>query len=475
MSRAAREAQAQGAAHAVRHGAPLPRLAAAPALATAPAGGAVPLPAAQRVDMERRFGQDFASVRVARDAAAALAARGFGARAFAHGELIRVAEAGPLEAGLLAHELTHVLQQRALGRAEIACDGRGLRPQVEAWRLEIEQAGSDAAARKSLVAQALGFADTLAAALAAAGQARDDTAADEARDLLQLLIGALARHSEGAAAAAVAGKTPDTAVRTKLLDVLTAYAAASPAGQQALFAQVAPLGNQAIAATRPGQGAGAWLRDNTDAIGKTLLDVDRQGIAGRQRESRSLEMTEGLLKNYFVASKPPADEIPNATGDPAGATLHVDKASGRIKADCDVYATVGARLVRGQGWNTVGYMVIIVHEQDPHDASLPRSGHAVALARKPVDPADPGKGQLYVGIGNTELRELGGHGNAMKADSEAMDPLVGLLFSVYDPAPKKFDIYYAPAGAGGAYDMKLLDPKNAGLTPWRSSGAGGPP
>jgi len=68
--------------------------------------------------MEARLGHDFSSVRVHRDAAADRSARAQGAEAFAYGDQITFAGgafAPATWAGrrLLAHELTHVVQQRA--------------------------------------------------------------------------------------------------------------------------------------------------------------------------------------------------------------------------------------------------------------------------------------------------------------------------------------------------------------------------
>lgn len=70
---------------------------------------------------EPLFGQDFSTVRVHQDAQAALSARALGAHAFTVGEDIYFGEGQfqPHSAGgqqLIAHELTHVVQQRATGR-----------------------------------------------------------------------------------------------------------------------------------------------------------------------------------------------------------------------------------------------------------------------------------------------------------------------------------------------------------------------
>jgi hypothetical protein len=81
-------------------------------------GGGSPLPAAVRSFMEPRFGADFGSVRVHTGSEAAQMTREIGAQAFTHGSNIYFSpnkyspgtESGRL---LLAHELTHTLQQGA--------------------------------------------------------------------------------------------------------------------------------------------------------------------------------------------------------------------------------------------------------------------------------------------------------------------------------------------------------------------------
>lgn len=73
-------------------------------------GGGRPLPASERAFFEPRFGRDFSSVRLHSGTAAGELARSVNARAFTLGNSIVL---GPGEAGrdLLAHELTHVVQQ----------------------------------------------------------------------------------------------------------------------------------------------------------------------------------------------------------------------------------------------------------------------------------------------------------------------------------------------------------------------------
>lgn len=444
-----------------------------PPLTTDFSSGAAPLPAALRAEMQDRFGHDFASVRVATDHRADQATRGFGARAFARGEELSFA-AGEYAPGtasgraLLAHELSHVLQQRVAGQPRIDREGTGLDKQVMDLRAEIGSA-ADAAERKPLVERALGLADPLSAALAVAVKTTSpdsEADADNARELLVMLGASLAAHDEMNAAGQIAQKSGDAKVKERIIDVMVR--AGGVAGQQQMMSALAPMAGQKIAPAGAKESSKAWLSRNADAIGRTLTGLDAAGIAGKNRKSRSLEMTSGLMANYLVASK--EDERPDPTGNPAGASLRVDGQTQQIKADCDVYATIGARLLRPQGWETVGYMVLLPNEKDPRDESLDRAAHAVALARKPVDPTDASKGYHWLGVGNTELRELGGEGAVLADQAAAMLPLESLLFSVYAPSPSNFDIFYESAGAGGAINMKLLDPINGGLTPMRSAG-----
>jgi Domain of unknown function (DUF4157) len=113
---------------AAREAGPVAAKAAAPARtgtvarAVVPSGSAGrPLDRAARALLEPRFGHDFGQVRVHTDAAADLAARELGARAFTSGRDIvfardQYAPHTPAGRRLLAHELTHVVQQRSAPR-----------------------------------------------------------------------------------------------------------------------------------------------------------------------------------------------------------------------------------------------------------------------------------------------------------------------------------------------------------------------
>ncbi|WP_434742252.1 eCIS core domain-containing protein [Micromonospora sp. SH-82] len=95
-----------------------------------------PLDDSTRTDMESRLGADFSDVRIHDDAAARESATGVGARAYTSGNHV-VIGAGGGDRHTLAHELTHVIQQR-LGPVAGTDDGSGLRVSDPGDRFERE-------------------------------------------------------------------------------------------------------------------------------------------------------------------------------------------------------------------------------------------------------------------------------------------------------------------------------------------------
>lgn len=90
--------------------------------------GGARLPSALRSDFERRFGEDFGTVRIHTDSAGHRAARDWGARAVTHGDVIAFARGAwapgtPAGQRLIAHELAHVVQQRRGGAAPSLAPG----------------------------------------------------------------------------------------------------------------------------------------------------------------------------------------------------------------------------------------------------------------------------------------------------------------------------------------------------------------
>ncbi len=95
-----------------------------------------PLDDATRSDMESRFGADFSDVRIHTDGAARASAAEVGARAYTSGSHVVVGEGGA-DKQTLAHELTHVIQQRQ-GPVAGADNGAGLRVSDPSDRFERE-------------------------------------------------------------------------------------------------------------------------------------------------------------------------------------------------------------------------------------------------------------------------------------------------------------------------------------------------
>ncbi|SES43591.1 protein of unknown function [Streptomyces sp. yr375] len=98
--------------------------------------GGRPLDDATRGDMESRLGADFSDVRVHTDAAAKASASEIGARAYTSGNHVVLGEGGG-DKHTLAHELTHVIQQRQ-GPVAGADNGSGLRVSDPSDRFERE-------------------------------------------------------------------------------------------------------------------------------------------------------------------------------------------------------------------------------------------------------------------------------------------------------------------------------------------------
>ena len=98
-----------------------------PRAARAVEGPGRPLDTTTRRTMETRFRTDLSGVRVHDDARAAAATREAGAEALALGDDValgtRLDPSSPHARGLLAHELAHVVQQRAAGRLAVQRNG----------------------------------------------------------------------------------------------------------------------------------------------------------------------------------------------------------------------------------------------------------------------------------------------------------------------------------------------------------------
>ncbi|WP_436849080.1 eCIS core domain-containing protein [Streptomyces atriruber] len=95
-----------------------------------------PLDDTTRSDMESRLGADFSDVRIHNDAAAKASAAEVGARAYTSGSHVVIGDGGA-DRHTLAHELTHVIQQRS-GPVAGTDDGSGLKVSDPSDRFERE-------------------------------------------------------------------------------------------------------------------------------------------------------------------------------------------------------------------------------------------------------------------------------------------------------------------------------------------------
>lgn len=128
------------------------------------AGAGRPLDAALRQDMEQRFGHDFSRVRVHSGAAAEQSARDVNANAYTVGRQIvfGAGQFAPATAGgrrLLAHELTHVIQQS--GAADPAAASRGMEVTQRA-RVQIARQPSPARDAADEIRDALAYVNPIA-------------------------------------------------------------------------------------------------------------------------------------------------------------------------------------------------------------------------------------------------------------------------------------------------------------------------
>ena len=155
-------------------------------------GGGQALPPEVRTDMESRLGADFSSVRVHTDGRAAASAAAVQARAYTVGEEV-VFGSGGLDASssdgrrTLAHELTHVVQQRS-GPVDGTPTGDGISVSDPSDRYErqAEQVATNAMQASATPAPAASLAPTGVQreelVLQAEGMGDEDHADDEELD-----------------------------------------------------------------------------------------------------------------------------------------------------------------------------------------------------------------------------------------------------------------------------------------------------
>jgi len=372
-----------------------------------------------------------------------------GARAFALGSTIGFAPGAyapetPAGRRLLAHELAHVAQQRRDGRATIDRQpaGKPLRERVVALAQELEAAA--APMDKALVAKALALGKEAAAALTALKAARpkaSKAALDEARYDVRLLARTLVEKGEVDAGLAVATGAGDTAVEAAVVETMS-EGAKGVRGQQASLGRIGKLAGKPITGPTAGEGSREWLERSTEDIGQALRALETRWGSGTAAPV-TLGLLEDLLKDYFAHTV--RDDVkPHPKGSLAAATVVADE---KIEADCDVFATYGARTLRAAGWTTVGYLVIL-----PEGIA----GHAVVLVKRKA-----GSKTQYAGVSSQQVAYFG---TGTSDAGMVKDALLKLALAAYS-APKTWKAYYLAAGAGGAYDTRLLNPVASKLTP----------
>lgn len=212
-------------------------------------GTGTPLPDSERTFFESRFGADFGSVRVHTGDAAAQTAQDLDARAYTVGSDIAF-NAGEYRPGsehgreLLAHELTHVVQQGGAG--ELSGGGSGAQRQVQ--RQDGPEAAQQQAAEGPTEEEKAAAAVAAKAALAAAAAARAKGQAEETKTRSEGEAEQAAAEGprQAAAASLAAGPVSDVAEMARQ----AAVAENAQVGQQAFIAQAeaAQAATQTVAA-----------------------------------------------------------------------------------------------------------------------------------------------------------------------------------------------------------------------------------
>jgi hypothetical protein len=248
-------------------------------------------------------------------------------------------------------------------------------------------------------------------------------------------------------------KTADTTVQTGALNTLRTYSGSGVSGQQTFAVNAGRLVGVTVGAAGASQSSAAWLEAQTEKVGETYKKLEAAGLKGLSNDptsSLSLTFVAEMLKSYFMIS--PTDVKP----DPLGKVGKLKVGTGsQLEVDCDVYAAYGARLLRAAGWSTVGYMAIVPGEDTGRDA------HAVALAKR----AAASGGSEYVAVSDFMLKQF-----TATDDDAARDPLLKHGLDIYSQlgGPSSWKAYYSPAGAGGAYDSKLVDPAKNNIPVYKS-------
>ncbi|MFJ9640923.1 DUF4157 domain-containing protein [Streptomyces sp. NPDC101178] len=158
-----------------------------------------PLDDTTRADMEARLGADFSDVRIHSDSAAKASAAEVGARAYTRGSHVVIGDGGA-DQHTLAHELTHVIQQRS-GPVAGTVNGAGLKVSDPSDRFEREAEANATRVMRSAVPGAAAPVQGARPAAPASGVAAVQRAAE--------LSGLTGGGTTGAFGQAVAGAEPE--------------------------------------------------------------------------------------------------------------------------------------------------------------------------------------------------------------------------------------------------------------------------
>jgi hypothetical protein len=143
-----------------------------------------------------------------------------------------------------------------------------------------------------------------------------------------------------------------------------------------------------------------------------------------------------LVTDFYFFHVDRFDVIPDLHGH-IGTLGPADPSGLRIRADCDVFATYGARFMRAMGFTSIGYMGIMP-AADP-------IGHAGALLKKD---------ERYFVVNNKRVLRV-----AATTESEALVKLRDEILDILNN-PKNYRVYYAPADSTGGMSVRIREQGN---------------
>jgi hypothetical protein len=371
-------------------------------------GGGAPLPAGLRGFFEPRFGHDFGAVRLHTGAAAERSAAAVGARAFTLGNDVvfgrgELAPDTPAGRHLLAHELTHVVQQAPLvarrqplvqrapapgaggngsplgaGSAALssaagsaaepsaagpAGDSAATEPAAAAAS-ESAAAASDAAASNSATAAASESAaasDSAAAASGSAADAGSDSAAAAAPDSAANPISDSAAGAEPVAPGASSPGAPPAGAATSGSPAPSEGAAreAGPAAHGPHPPAADAVAPQAPGAASPGAAPALVVEDDAVPVGEGQMAKSEflarlrsevsaaadAGLAGTEHSSRGCPLIAFWIGTYEGRSAERINrDLPRFTSGsprPATAAQYIPLIAARVRAGVEVWARSG--------------------------------------------------------------------------------------------------------------------------------------